>query len=544
MENRIFVIGHKNPDTDSICSAITYANLKRKLGDNAIACRLGPLNEETKFALKYFGFDNPLLIDDARTNLEDIQMDKPAIINENASLKDAWNLLLETSNRSLIVQNIFGKLLGVMSTSNLSVTRMMEPSDLHQLMKSATLKSIEKAVKGQILLNSKSFSSYDGEAHIVTLQSSDKITEDFKNSICILSDGLFKQKYLIELGAKCLIITCGQPVNNEVYELAKEKDVAIITTEKDSMYVAKYVYESFPIKLLMTKTAITFNAKDNVVDVANQMRKTRFRSYPVLDDNNNVIGQVSRYHIQNYERRKFILVDHSHKNQAIDHVDDAEILEIIDHHNIGNIQTDSPIYYRNQKCGCTCSIISFMYQENGLLPEPRYAGLLLSAILSDTLNFQSKTTTKFDVISANWLAEVAGVNIEEYASQLLKASVALKDLAPTIILNRDLKTYDIAGYKLAIGQTNYHSVDDIQRILPEFKKNLKKEQMSDGYDLEIMMFTQVMGKGSMFVYEGPMAYIMEDLIESRYDGSSGFDPKIISRKQQLIPSMSALLRKL
>jgi manganese-dependent inorganic pyrophosphatase len=544
MENRIFVVGHKNPDTDSICSAITYSDLKRKLGENAIACRLGPLNEETKFALKYFGFDNPLLIDDARTHLDDIQMDIPAIINENASIKDAWSLILETSNRSLIVTNSFGKLTGVMSSSNLSITRMMEPADLHQLMRGASLESIRKVVKGELLLGSKTFSDFDGEAHIVTLQSSDKISENFKDSICVLSDGLFKQKNLIETGAKCLIISCGQLVNNEVYELAKEKDVAIITTEKDSMYVAKYIYEAFPIKLLMTKTAVTFNSKDNVVDVANKMRKSRFRSYPVLDDYENIIGQISRYHIQNYNRRQFILVDHSHTNQAIDYIGDAEILEIIDHHNIGNIQTDAPIYYRNQKCGCTCSIISFMYQENGLLPEPRYAGLLLSAILSDTLNFQSKTTTKFDVVSANWLADVAGVNIDEYAQALLKASVALKDLAPTIILNRDLKTYDIAGYKLAIGQTNYHSVDDIQRLLPEFKENLKKEQKSLAYDLEIMMFTQVMGKGSMFVYEGPLAFIMEDLIESRYDGTSGFDPKIISRKQQLIPAMSSLLRKL
>ena len=179
-----------------------------------------------------------------------------------------------------------------------------------------------------------------------------------------------------------------------------------------------------------------------------------------------------------------------------------------------------------------------------MLPEPRYAGLLLSAILSDTLNFQSKTTTKFDVLSASWLADVAGVDIGEYAHELLKASVALKDLPPSVILNRDLKTYDIAGYRLAIGQTNYHSVDDIQRILTEFRHNLKEEQEARGYDLEIMMFTQVMGKGSMFVYEGPLSYIMEDLIESQYDGNSGFDPKIISRKQQLIPAMSEVLRKI
>ena len=338
MEDRIFVVGHKNPDTDSICSAIAYADLKRKLGDNAVACRLGPLNEETKFALKKFGFDNPLLIDDARTKLEDIQMDEPAIIADKASVRDAWRLLLETSNRSLIVENAVGHLVGIVSTSNLSMTRMMEPEDIHQLMKSATLESIAASINGRILLGSKSFDEFDGEAHVVTLQSSDKLSNDFKNSICVLSDGLFKQKNLIEMGVKCLIIAYGQPVNNEVFELAREKDVAIITTDENTMYVAKFIYESFPVDLLMTKTTITFDGKDNVVDVFNKMSKTRFRSYPVLNDDGEVIGQISRFHLQNYERRKFILVDHSHTNQAIDNIEEANILEIIDHHNIGNIQ--------------------------------------------------------------------------------------------------------------------------------------------------------------------------------------------------------------
>jgi len=541
MKDKIYVVGHKNPDTDSICSSLAYAHLKQKLNYNAIACRLGPLNEETKFALKYFGIENPLLIDDARTLLEDVDMDNPAMLSNKASAKDAWDLLLQTSNRSLLVVNEFNKMEGIVSASNLSTTRLMLPNDLKKLMASANLDAIASAVDGQIVCRPQNFKT-NGKVHIVTLQSSGKYEEGFENSICILSDGLFKQKFLINSGAKLLIITLGQEINNDVYQMAKEHDVAIIKTDSDAMSVARYVNESFPVRLIMTKNPIYFKTSDNIIDVGLKMSKSRLRSYPVLDDEGNIFGQISRYHVQNYEKRKFILVDHSDKNQAINNIEDAEILEIIDHHNIGNIQTNRPIYYRNQKCGCTSSIIATLYQENGFLPEREYAGILLSAILSDTLNFQSKTTTKFDVITARWLAKIAEVNINDYANLLLQASVDLSNLSPSVVLNRDLKTYNFENFKIAIGQTNYHNIDDIQKIIKEFTENLKKEQKENNYDLLVMLFTQVMGRGSMFVYAGPLAYVMEDLIESHYDENSGFDPAIISRKQQLVPKMSEALK--
>lgn len=261
-----------------------------------------------------------------------------------------------------------------------------------------------------------------------------------------------------------------------------------------------------------------------------------------MDNEGNIVGAVSRYHLLKYEPKKFILVDHSSKMQTINNIDNAEVEEIIDHHHIGNIETSKPIFYRNQKCGCTCSIIAQLYKENGIVPDKAMAGIMLSAIVSDTLNFKSKTTTQFDIKQAEELSKLAEVDLNDYALQMLSASVALKDSTPTQILNRDLKIYEIGKYKIGIGQTNYRNIEDIQKLIPSFKENLEKEQSEKGLDLMIMMFTHVMAEGTMFVYNGPLSYVMNDLIATVFDHTSGYDHEIISRKQQLIPKLSNILK--
>ncbi|RRC93640.1 putative manganese-dependent inorganic diphosphatase [Erysipelotrichaceae bacterium OH741_COT-311] len=543
MNNTIYITGHKNPDTDSICSALAYANMKNLIGETAIACRLGPLNEESKYVLKRFGLENPLLLKDARSILSDIDIDEPLMVPMDTSVKEAWDKMLSTSNRSLVVVDKRTRIKGIISTSNLSMTRLMLDTDVNGLMAQAKLKKIAQTIEGKVVFDGEEYKT-NGKVYIVTLHDREKFQSNFKGSICILSDGEEKQISLIEAGCKLLVITCGQEVSPRVINAARVKQCAIITCESDTMKVAKVINDSYPVSLIMTKNPIFFRHHEYVEDVIKKMSNTRFRSYPVVDDENHVIGQISRYHLQNYKRRRFILVDHSAKNQSINNIDDAEILEIIDHHHIGNIETTYPIYYRNQKCGCTCTIISMLYQENGLLPDAQYSGILLSAIISDTLHFKSATTTPLDIMTAKWLADRAGVNLEEYALEMLSASVALKDLEPTKILNRDLKTYDIGKYKLAIGQTNYRNIEDIQAILADFRKNLEKEQKAKGYDLVIMMFTHVMAEGTMFVYSGPLSYLMDNVLDTKFDDHSGYSRDIISRKQQLMPKMSALLKEI
>ncbi len=544
MNKTIYVTGHKHPDTDSICAAITYADILHKLGEQAIACRQGPLNEETKFVLKRFHQENPLLLTDARAKLEDISLDEPTIISEKSTVHHAWHVMLRTQNRSLFVVNDEGQLTGVCTTSNLSAYRLKAYADITRLMSYATLDDIAHTIGGEIVYQPDIFKT-NGSVHIITLKGQEAIEYDLKDGISILSGNSEKQKILIEEGVKCLVVTCGIKTHEDVIELAKKYECAIIETKEDTMHTSTAIIESYAIKHVMTKEVISFQKSEYVNDVASKMTKSRVRSYPVLDEEGNIVGAISRYHTLNYNHRKFVLVDHSAINQTINHIEEADIEAIIDHHHIGDITTDHPIMYRNVKCGCTCTIIAQIYQENGLLPSADMSGLLLSAILSDTLNLKSATTTRMDCVTVQWLAKLAGIeNVDDYAREMLGASVDLKNSKPEDIFYRDLKNYEIGNYKVAIGQTNYSHMEEVQLILPAFKSYLEKEQQDKHYDLSLMLFTDVMGEGSIFVYYGPLSQIITDTIETSIDEHYGFDSTIISRKQQLIPKLSAIIKTL
>ena len=543
MQQYVYIVGHKNPDTDSICSALAYAELKQRLGVHAIPCRLGPLNEETKYVLKRFGLENQLLLKDARSQLRDIDIDEPTLITTKTSLKEAWDVLFKARNKSLFVLDEQQKLTGIVSTSNLASPRMMSDELMHKLMKTASLSALAKTINGEIDYEPKNFKT-NGKVFIVTLNDGTKFEENFRHSITILSDGNRKQRQLLEMGTRCMIITCDQEISPDNLELARKQDCAVIRTPWDTMKVAKVINEAFPVESLMSRNPITFQDDEYVDDVAKKMANTRYRSYPVLDIEGKAVGAVSRYHLLNYRRKKFILVDHSAKNQAINNIDDAEIEEIIDHHHIGNIETSYPIFYRNQRCGCTCTIIAQLYKENGIIPSAQMAGIMMSAIISDTLHFKSATTTRLDKDVAYGLAEIAGVDLDHYADEMLSASVALKESTPSQILNRDLKTYDMGKYKIAIGQTNYKNIEDIQAILPAFRQQLEKEQTAKQFDLMVMMFSHIMAEGTMFVYSGPLSYVMNEIIDTKFDDNSGYDHEIISRKQQLMPKLSVILKQM
>ncbi|MCR5794103.1 MAG: putative manganese-dependent inorganic diphosphatase [Solobacterium sp.] len=541
MNDYIHVIGHKHPDSDSICSAITYADILNRCGQKAIPCRQGPLNEETKFILKRFNQENPLLLTDARARLKDIDLDAPTSILPTETVHHAWHVMLHTQNRSLFVVDTDGSLCGICTASDLSRVRTHPDASLTKLLSTASLANIAKTIGGKIVVDPAEFHS-NGRVHIITLEDIDNMAKMFKDGLCILSSGNDKQLALIEAGISCLVITCGQPASPEVIEAAKRKSCAVIESEEDTMHAARVITESYSVEHIMTRNVITFDEEEFVEDLPAKMMNSRVRAYPVMDKNGRVTGAVSRYHLRNYQKLKFALVDHSAMNQTIDHVDKAYLTAIIDHHHIGNVTTDHPIEYRNHRCGCTCTILSMLYQENGMLPDKNMSGLLLSAILSDTLNFRSATTTDEDRMTAKWLAERAGIDdIDAYAREMLGASVALKDSTPHEILNRDLKSYEIGNYRFAIGQTNYSRMEEVQSILPAFTENLEKEQEQKGLDLLVMLFTDVMGEGSLFVYDGPLSYVMEDVIETKFDEHSGFDPHIISRKQQMMPKLSEIL---
>jgi manganese-dependent inorganic pyrophosphatase len=542
MNHTIYVTGHKHPDSDSICAAITYADLLNRTGYEAAACRQGPLNEETKFILKRFHQENPLLLTDARTLLKDISLDKPTIIRHDETVHHAWHVMLQTQNRSLFVVDDSNNLCGICTTTNLASVRLHPDADIATLVATSSLKNIARTIGGKIVYEPEKFHT-NGTVHIITLAEDEVSAYSLKNGIAILSSGEEKAEMLVENGTKCLIFTCGRHASKEILNLAGKKDCAIVETDNDTMHTARVVTESYAVEQVMTEHVNVFHDSEYVSDVAIKMGGSRVRSYPVLDDDGNIVGAVSRYHTVSYSHRKFALVDHSAVNQSANNIEDADIVAIIDHHHIGGIQTDTPIEYRNHRCGSTCTIITGLYQEHDLLPDREMSGLLLSAILSDTLNLKSATTTDEDRNIAVWLAERAGIeNIDAYAADMLGASVAISASTPHEILYRDLKTYEIGRYRFAIGQTNYSHMEEVQKVLPGFKKQLEKEQNEQKLDLMVMLFTNVLGEGSLFVYYGSLSYVFSGLIETKFDDHSGFDPNIISRKQQLMPKLSAILK--
>ena len=542
MNRPIFVTGHRNPDSDSICGSLAYANLLQLEGYNAISCRLGPLNEESKFITKYFNIEGPLLIKDARSQLRDIIIDKPNLVNMNFSVKQAWDLLLTAKNRSLLVVDDNEKLLGIVSTSNLSIIRTLSEDKQAELLKHASYQNYLDTLDGQqVYLDNNFYTS--GYTYILNKNEYSYIS-DLKDSICITSSSNSTLKLAIESQVKLLIVCNGISVDDEVVSFAKSKGCSIISCKSDPMKVAKYINESYPIKITMSKELTIFYDIEYVSDISKKIVNSRFRSYPVLNEDNRIVGQVSRYHIQSYNKRQFVLIDHSAINQSVPYIEEAEILEIIDHHHIGDIQTDYPINFRNLKCGCSCTIITLLYKEKGYIPNAQYSGILLSAIISDTLNFKSKTTTDLDIKIAKELADIANIDINSFALELLSASADIKEADPKIILNRDLKSYQFDKYKVAIGQTNYKDVDDINSIQDSFIELMKSEQVKNDYDLIIMMFTHVNASGTFFIYVGQLVYIMEELLDKIFNDYSGYDKNIISRKQQLIPKMGDILKRL
>ena len=544
MNNTTYVTGHRHPDSDAICAAITYANLLRLQGVDAVALRQGPVNEETKFILKRFNQENPLLMTDARMKLHDIDMDRPAIIRKNATVHHAWHVMLHAKNRSLFVVDEKNKLCGICTTSNLSKVRLHPAANQAELMSHATLDDIAHTIGGRIVWGPDDFHT-NGVVHIITLEGREATMFNLEDGISILSSGSEKQKMLINEGAKCLVITCGLIVDDDVVQMAKSRGCAIIETSEDTMHTAQVINESYSIEHIMTSDVITFSEEEFVDDVAAKISKSRVRSYPVLDAEGKITGAVSLYHVRDYPHRKMVLVDHCASNQSIKHVELADIQEIVDHHHVGDIMTDHPINYFGVRCGCTCTIISEQYKARGFVPDADMAGLMMSAILSDTLYFKSATTTQRDKDAVAWLAELAGVtDVGAYAAEMLGSSVALKDSTPHEILNRDLKTFEIGKYKFAIGQTNYNHIEDVQAILPVFRENMEKEQEDKKLDLMVMLFTNVLGEGSLFVYYGPLSYVIGDRIETVFDEHSGFDPYIISRKQQLMPYLTKTIKAL
>lgn len=538
---KVWVVGHKNPDTDSICAAISYAYLKNQSGDKKtyVAKRAGAVNEETRYVLERFGVEEPPLVTYAGAQIKDINIRKTAGVSNQISLKRAWELMKKLEVVTLPVTNQFGKLEGVIVTKDIA-TSYMDVLDNCVLSKARTqYKTIAETFDGEVYAGNEHAHFVRGKVVIATSNPeymADYIEDD---DLVILGDREEAQMQAIRSNASCIIIGGGLEVAEEVKKLAEKRDCVIITTPFDTFSVARLINQSMPIKQYMTRRdLVTFDIDDYVDDVKDVMSRVRHRDFPVLGSNGNYVGMISRRNLMNMQKKQIILVDHNEKSQAVDGIGEAEILEIIDHHRLGSLETVSPVYFRNQPLGCTSTIIYQMYQEQGVEIPKEIAGLLLSAIISDTLMFRSPTCTPFDKGVAKRLAEIADVDIEDHAKKMFRAGSDFKNKTTEEIFYQDFKIFHTEDCDFGVAQISAMSGEELEQIGEQLRPFLPQVLGEKRLNMVYVMLTDILEESSKIIFAGEDAgKILAHAFKKQEDADGILLDGIISRKKQMIPTL-------
>ena len=538
---KVWVVGHKNPDTDSICAAISYAYLKNQSGDKKtyVAKRAGAVNEETRYVLERFGVEEPPLVTYAGAQIKDINIRKTAGVSNQISLKRAWELMKKLEVVTLPVTNQFGKLEGVIVTKDIA-TSYMDVLDNCVLSKARTqYKTIAETIDGEVYAGNEHAHFVRGKVVIATSNPeymADYIEDD---DLVILGDREEAQMQAIRSNASCIIIGGGLEVAEEVKKLAEKRDCVIITTPFDTFSVARLINQSMPIKQYMTRRdLVTFDIDDYVDDVKDVMSRVRHRDFPVLGSNGDYVGMISRRNLMNMQKKQIILVDHNEKSQAVDGIGEAEILEIIDHHRLGSLETVSPVYFRNQPLGCTSTIIYQMYQEQGVEIPKEIAGLLLSAIISDTLMFRSPTCTPFDKGVAKRLAEIADVDIEDHAKKIFRAGSDFKNKTTEEIFYQDFKIFHTEDCDFGVAQISAMSGEELEQIGEQLRPFLPQVLGEKRLNMVYVMLTDILEESSKIIFAGEDAgKILAHAFKKQEDADGILLDGIISRKKQMIPTL-------
>ena len=545
---KVWVVGHKNPDTDSICAAITYANLKNVLEERNhsdaertvyLPMRAGNISAETNFVLNYFNVKAPELITDVGTQIRDIHIRKTEGVSGHISMKKAWEMMKILNVVTLPVVNAKNKLEGVIVTGDIA-TSYMDVYDSAVLSRARTqYRNIIETLQGKLVTGNEHGHFVKGKV-VVGVGTPEVLASNVESDdLVIIGDREESQLLCIESNCSCLIVTNGFEISPEVIEAADLKDVVIISTPYDSFTAARLINQSIPIKFFMTKENLICYELDDLVDeVKDSVSKIRHRDFPILDENQNYVGMFSRRNLMNAKKKKLILVDHNEKSQAVTNIDEAEILEIIDHHRFGTLETLSPVYFRNQPLGCTATIIYQMYQEQGIEIEKNIAGLLCSAIISDTLMFRSPTCTNLDKEVANKLAQIAGIDVKEFAQDMFEAGSDFSNKTEKEILNQDFKIFHSGDTDFGVSQISAMSRQELdkveERIRPEMELMLGEKKL----DMMFVMLTDIFNESTYLIYNGDGASSLAAEAFGCAESEDGLTLKgVVSRKKQLIPAL-------
>ncbi len=544
---KIWVVGHKNPDTDSICAAIAYAHLKNQSAPEGVKYepkRAGELNEETKYVLKHFHVKAPALITDAGAQVKDIEIRKTKGVSGKLSMKRAWEMMKQLNVATLPITSEDNKLEGLITTGDIAKS-YMDIYDCRVLARAKTqYKNILETLEGTLLVGNEHAYFCDGKV-LVAAANPDMMEEYIEDNDLVISGNRYEsQLCALEMNASCMIICSGAKVTKTIQKIAAEKDCVLISTPYDTYTVARLINQSIPLKYFMKReNLVTFGMDDYVDDVRDTMQKEKHRDFPVLDEKGKYVGMISRRNLLSMKKKQLILVDHNEKSQAVDNIDGSEILEIIDHHRLGSLETMAPVFFRNQPLGCTATIIYQMYREQGVEITKEIAGLLCSAILSDTLMYRSPTCTEVDHIVAEELALIAGIQTDEYAKAMFQAGSDFSSKTEEEIFYQDFKAFCSNGTDFGVGQISAMTQEELDQVKEKLQPYLQQVIAERKVSMVFVMLTNILEENTYLICAGEGA---EELVQNAYHvhEENGYYllKGVVSRKKQLIPMFMSVLQ--
>jgi manganese-dependent inorganic pyrophosphatase len=542
-QDPVYITGHQHPDTDSIASAIAYSFFKRSMGIRAIPCRLGSVNAESAWLLKRFGFEEPMLLTDARVRLSDITLDPPTFIKPDTTIFESLRQMEEQGHTYCGVVDDDMHLLGLVTKGDIAQVGLGDTHHNIDILSKTPLDNFVKTLDGKLIYR-------DDEMHLngkVSMIAMAEIAQldayQIEDRIVILGSSSVAQRHAIERGAGLLIIVWANSVEPDVIELAKAHHCPIIISGHGAMNTSRYIYFAPAASTIMKTNIVTFTDIELAEDVGKKMLRSRFHIYPVINTERKLVGYVARYHIMNCKNKQIILVDHNEFSQSVRAIEKARVLEVIDHHRINDFSTTQPVAFRNEIVGSSATIVSTIFRENQIPIPQNLAGLLLGALLSDTMNFHSPTTTPKDIQTANILAAMADLDIEEFARDMFAVTANTSGKTYSEMINQDMKIYDIKECKLAISQVIVTSTKALREDDQEIQQAVESFAAKKRLDLSVLVFTSIMENGSIIYAGGNRAAWIPEAFPNRENEEHSFQQDLLSRKKQILPRINDIIDK-
>ena len=540
----IYTIGHRNPDTDSICSAIGYAHLKQALGENVVPARAGKVNAETKFALEHFHVEQPLLLTDLYPRVKDVLLDCKIVVKQHDTLRQLGEIMRDHDLRSVPVTDSKGILVGIVTVSDLAKRYFQELGMANLADMRVRYRDIIAAIDAKVLVGGVESDFIKGEVRIAA-GSLKTIQAHIKENDIVLIGDRHDETIIdcVKQGISVLIVTGDGRVSADVIEEAEKRGIFVLSTPYDTYTAARLINQCVPVRRIMHQDPVCVKTLDLLSDIKGTMEETNYRNYPVVE-NGRLVGIVSRDNLTMPERDRVILVDHNERGQAVEGIEAAKIVEIIDHHRLGGIQTSEPIYTHAEPVGCTATIVANMHWHRDIDIPQSIAGLLLSAILSDTVLFKSPTCTPYDKKTAERLAEIAGVDIQEYGMAMLKAGSGIGDMTPMEIAKNDLKEFTIGDYRIIVSQISVMDTKEVMDLEPQLIEAMSTICEKEGFDMSLVMVTDILEEATYLLYAGSPKTLIGEAFKKDASGTHVYLPGVMSRKKQIIPPLSEAVKRI